>query len=440
MQIALRRPSGMAAFSLIWLGQLVSLVGTGMTQLALGLWAWQSTGSATALALVTVFANAPVLLLSPIAGALVDRWDRKAVMILTDLTAGLASVAIFALHGLGLLQIWHLYVAAAFVGAFQSFQWPAYSAAVAVMLPKEQYGRANGMLSLTEAGSAIAAPILAGVLIVTIGIGGVLLIDIVTFLFAIGMLLLVTVPAPERSAAGAAGQGSLWRESLYGFRYILERPGLLGLQLTFLAFNLLSAFSMGLAAPYILARSGDDAQALGAVMSAFGVGGVAGGMLMSVWGGPQRRVYGLLLGMAASSLIGVVPLGLGRSLPAWVACALVLSFFLPIVNGSSQAIWQAKVAPDVQGRVFASRRMIAQITFPLGLVIAGPLADMVFEPALRSESGALAGLLAPLVGTGPGAGMGLMFVISGILSAGVALAALLIPTVREVEARLPDHG
>lgn len=433
MQIALRRPAGMAAFSLIWLGQLVSLVGTGMTQLALGLWAWQSTGSATALALVTVCFTVPTLLLSPIAGALVDRWDRKAVMILADLTAGLASVAIFALYSAGMLQIWHLYAAAAFVGAFQSFQWPAYSAAISTMLPRAQYARANGMLSLTEAGSAIVAPILAGVLIGAIGIGGVLLIDVATFLFAISMLLLISVPAPERSAAGAAGRGSLWSESLYGFRYIVARPGLLGLQLIFLAFNLLNAFSIGLASPYILARSGDSAQALGTVMSAFGVGGVAGGMLLSVWGGPRRQVYGVLLGIAATGLLGIVPLGMGRSLPAWIACALILSILLPIVNGASQAIWQARVAPDVQGRVFAVRRLIAQASFPLGLAAAGPLADLVFEPAMRAEGGALAGVFAPIVGSGPGAGMGLMFVIAGLLCAIIALAALRIPAVREVE-------
>jgi DHA3 family macrolide efflux protein-like MFS transporter len=431
MHMAIRRPDGMAAFSLIWFGQLVSLVGSAMTQFAIGIWAWQETGAATALALVTFFAFVPGVIVGPFAGALVDRWDRRTVLIGTDLVAGIASILILLLYSLGLLQIWHLYLAGFIAGVAQSFQWPAFSAAITTMVRREQYGRANGMMALAEAASAIVAPILAGLLIGFSGIGFVLAIDVATFLFAVGMMLLIAVPPPAASDPDAQ-PASLWSDAFFGFRYILARPGLLGLQLTFLVFNLLTAFSFGLTAPMVLARSGDDPQALGLAMTSYGVGGVIGGLVMSLWGGPRRQVYGVLLGMIASGVIGAVFLGFGQSLPFWMVGGVLVALCIPLVNGSNQAIWQARVPADLQGRVFAARRVVAQVAFPLGLILAGPLADLVFEPALR-EGGALTGSLGWLVGVGPGAGMGLMFVIFGLLSSLAALVSLSVPRIRQVE-------
>ncbi len=432
------RPTGMLGFSIVWFGQVISLLGSGMTAFALTIWAWEITGQATALALVGFFSFGPTVLLSPVAGALVDRWNRKLVMMLSDLAAGLMSVVVLLLYATGHLQIWHLYVTGAFAGAFQAFQFPAYSAAVTMMLPKEQYTRASGMLSLAESASNILAPIGAGILLGLIGITGVLAIDIVTFLFAIGALLAVHIPQPETTAAGREGRGSLWKESFYGFRYILDRPSLLGLQLVFLAINLSATFGFTVLAPMVLARTGNDELVLGSVQSAMGVGGVVGGVLLSVWGGPTRRVHGVLLGMAASSLLGALVLGLGRGLSTWAVGAFFSLFFLPIINGSNQAIWQAKVAPDVQGRVFATRRLIAQISAPVAMLLAGPMADYLFEPVMAS-GGTLTSAFSGLVGVGPGAGMALMLVITGILGTLVGLGGYAIPAVRDAEDLLPDH-
>ena len=438
MEIARKRPAGMPAFTIVWFGQMVSFLGTGMTRFALTIWAWQITGSATALALVAFFSFGPTVVMSPIAGALVDRWNRKLVMMLSDLGAGASSVAILLLYTTGYLQIWHLYVAGAFAAAFEAFQWPAYSAAISTMLPKEQYGRANGMMSLLESVSGIGAPILAGTLIGLIGIGGVLTIDVVTFVFALGTLAFVHIPQPAVTAAGQEGRGSLWKESVYGFRYILQRPGLLGLALIFLNTNLISPFFFVLINPMILARTGNNAEVLGTVLSIIGVGGVVGGLTMSAWGGPRRRIHGILGGMAVASLAGASLMGLGRALPLWAAAGFADGFLMPIINGCSQAIWQAKVAPDVQGRVFAVRRLIAQIAGPLGILLAGPLADKVFEPAMQ-PGGALVGVFSGLVGSGPGAGMALMMVLAGVLTAAVSLAGYLIRPIRDVETTVPDH-
>lgn len=284
-------PTGMVAFTLIWSGQLVSLTGSAMTRFALALWAWQETGLATALALVAFFSFAPMVLLSPLAGVLVDRLPRKLVLMLTDLGAGVATVALLVLFATGHLQIWHLYVAGAFAGAFEAFQFPAFSAAITTMVTRRHYARANGMLSLAESASSIAAPLLAGFLISRVGIAGVMLIDIVTFVVAIGLLLVVAVPQPAATAAGREGRGSLWHEMLYGWHYIVRRPSLLGLQLVFLGINSVGGLYLTLVNPLILARTGSDEQLLGMVLAANGVGGLAGGLLMSTWGGPRRLVH-----------------------------------------------------------------------------------------------------------------------------------------------------
>ncbi len=437
-QLPRTQPAGMTAFVIVWGGQLVSLLGTGMSQFALTIWAWELTGQATALALVAFFNFAPTVALSPVAGALVDRWNRKLTMMLSDLLAGAATIGILLLFLAGRLEIWHLYLAGIFTGVGQAFQWPAYSAAISTMLPKEQYGRANGMLSMAEAASGIAAPLLAGILLVPLGIAGILTIDIVTFLLAIGALLLVFVPQPKATEAGAQARGGLLKESVYGFRYIFERPSLLGLQLVFFFINFTSSMGIGLLAPMILARSGNNELALASVQSAFGVGGLVGGLAMSLWGGPRRRVHGVLLGMAGASLLGEMVLGLGQGTTVWMLAAFATLFFIPIINGSNQAIWQAKVAPDVQGRVFAARRLIAQLTGPVAILISGPLADFVFEPAM-APGGALANTFGGLVGTGPGAGMALIFVINGLIGVVISFAGYAFQVVRNAEDLLPDH-
>jgi MFS transporter, DHA3 family, macrolide efflux protein len=433
------RPGGMTGFTVVWAGQVVSLLGANMTRFAITIWAWQETGQATTLALVGLFSFGPAVLLSPFAGALVDRWNRKLVMMLSDLGAGLATIALLLLYLSGSLQIWHLFVLGAWSGAFSAFQFPAYSAAISTMLPPRQYARASGMLALAESISTIGAPVLAGILLAVVGVAGIFVIDIVTFSVAILALLMVAIPQPPPSAEGIAARASLLRDAGFGFRYILARPALLHLQLLFTSVNFIATFGGVVIAPMVLARTAGDQLALASVHSAMGAGGVVGGLLLSVWGGPKRRIHGVLLGMAGAGLLGTLPLGLARSVPWWMAAAFVSAAFIPILNGANQAIWQSKVPPDLQGRVFATRRFIAQITAPLAMLAVGPLADRVMEPALQ-PGGALADVFGPVVGVGPGAGMSLMLVVVGIIAGGLGLTGYLRPLVREVETRLPDHA
>lgn len=430
--------TGMRAFSLLWFGQLISLTGSAMTRFAITYWAYIETGSATVLALVAMFAFAPAVLLSPVAGALVDRFPRKTVMIASDLIAGLSTVFLLVMFATGNLQIWHFYAAGLLAGVAEAFQFPAFSAAITMLIDKQHYARAHGMLSLAQSASTIAAPFLAATLLALVDLGGVLMVDVVTFMFAVVTLALLHIPQPQTTAEGLEARGSLWQESLYGFRYIWRRPELLGMQLVFFTLNLTATLGLVLVAPLVLSRTGNDEFALGTVQAMTGVGGVIGGLLMSTWGGPKRRVHGVFLGMAGAGLLGQVVFGLGQSVVVWALAGALSAAMIPIINGSNQAIWQAKVAPDVQGRVFAVRRLIAQITVPLAMILGGVLADTVFEPAMV-EGGALVPVFGGLVGTGPGAGIAVIFLLTGLLSIGAGLSGYLVPVVRDIETRLPDY-
>jgi len=426
--------NGMQTFVVIWLGQLVSLVGSGLTSFALGVWLYQQTGSVTLFALNALFFTLPQMLFSPFAGALVDRWDRRWAMILSDVGAGLTTLFLALMLFFGQLEYWHIYVATLFNALFGAFQWPAYSAATTLLVPKKHLGRAGGMVQLGEAISQLVAPALAGVLLVTIGLKGVMLIDFVTFAFAVLTLMVVHIPKPETSAQGIASKGSLWKEAAFGWQYIVGRPGLLGLLIFFAAINFLWGMVNPLLIPTVLSMT--TADVLGYVASFVGVGMLAGTLVMSAWGGPKRRIKGVVGFEMIQSLL-VIVMGLRSSVVLLAGAGAGILFCMPIVNGSSQALWQSKVHADLQGRVFAVRRMIAMAASPLAYIFVGPLADKIFEPLMAAD-GPLALTVGRIIGTGPGRGNALMFIVIGILSFGVATVAYLYPRIRLVEDELPD--
>src|SRR5688572_8427133 len=434
-----RKPSGMFGFTIVWAGQLISVLASTMTQFALTIWAYQETGSATALGIINTAFILPFLLLSPIAGVLVDRHNRKLMMMISDLTAILATGGIFLLHTFGELQIWHLYIAAMINGLGNTFQWPAYSAAISTMVPKENYSRANGMMSLVESGPAVLAPLLAGILLPIISLTGILVIDVVTFFVAIFTLSIIHVPQPQKTTEGQSSGGGIIQEALFGFKYIFARRGLLGLLTFFIVLNFIIDLSMPLMSPYILERTNQSSETLGIVVSANAIGAVIGGLLISLWGGFKKRMNSIFIGEALTGVFLLLILGLGQSLPFWIIGVVGGGIFAVFTNGASQAIWQAKVAPDVQGRVFTARRMIAWCVGPIMPIVAGLLADNVTEPAMQSDSW-LANTFGWLVGTGPGSGMALQMVFSGVMYiAATIITFLFVHHVRELEAELPDH-
>lgn len=423
----------MRNFFRIWLGQLISVFGSGMTRFAVGVWVYQQTGSATQMAMISVCGMLPVVVLSPLAGSLVDRWDRRKTLIATHIGAGLSIMALAVLFWLDALAVWQIYLAIIINGICNAFSGPAVNASVPLLVPKEQLGRASGLMQLPQAAEFILSPVAAGFLITLIHLHGIFLLDVVTFCFAIMMLLLSPIPRPQASAQAVA-QTSLLQDMAYGWHYLVARPGLLGLLLLWGCAGLVLGIISVLVTPLVLAFA--STAVLGVVMSIAGSGMLIGSVVMGVWGGPRRRIYGIF-GFMLLEGIGIFFCGVQPSPVIFTIAAFTFFFSFPIVNGCTQAILQSKVEPAVQGRVFAFSNTIAWATLPLGYMLAGPLADQVFEPLLL-PGGPLAESVGQIIGVGVGRGIGLLFITAGLLYLVVALGGYLHPRIRGVERELPD--
>lgn len=425
----------MRIFILIWLGQLVSLLGSQLTTFALDVWVYQSTKSVTLFAIIALCSQLPSILISPLVGVLVDRWNRRWVMILSDTGSAISTGVVALLLATGHLNIWSICLSVILNSIFGAFQWPAYSAAIPLLVPKQHLVRANG---ITEAGEAIVlliAPLLAGVLLVSIQLHGVILIDLATFIFALVTLLSVQIPNVKTTTAGETRKGSWLREATYGWTYISVRPGLLGLLIFFTTTNFFESVVEVLVTPLVLSLASPTV--LGTIMSISGIGLLGGSLLMSIRG-ESRRLINSILSFQLLGGLCILLVGLYTAVPIIALAGFLYFFGLPIINGCSYVLWQRKVAPDVQGRVFAMERMISLSSTPLAYLVAGPLADKVFEP-LMASNGLLAQSVGKLIGVGPGRGMGLMFVVMGACTIFLTIAAYNYSPLRLVEDELLDE-
>jgi hypothetical protein len=338
----------------------------------------------------------------------------------------------------GGLAVWHMYLLEALTSVFDAFQYPAYGTAVSLLLDKQQYARANGMRSLANNGTQIAAPMLGGALLPWIGLGGVMVVDIATFGVAMLTLALVRIPSPRSPQAVQAGEPFVQQAS-FGFHYIFARPGLMGLMFIIMGVEFFAALTYFSVMPaLILARSGGNEVALGIVQATLGAGGVIGGLLVSLWGLPRRKIDAVCGLCALSFFLGDLLFAIGRTLPAWICAAAVGAAFIPFIVSGYNTIWQLKVAPAIQGRVLAVADMFRSLPKPVGYLLAGPIADRLLEPAMQ-PGGALTPLFGWLVGTGPGAGIGLMFVGTAICGTVMSCSGYLFRAIRCVEDELPDH-
>lgn len=430
--------TGLRGYTVIWAGQLVGVLGSSITRFAIPLWVWQETHSATAMAYMGLFAMLPLLLFSPLAGALVDRWSHhlKRVMMISDVTNFLCGLLLLLLLGTGNLALGWIYALMALQALAEAFQWPSYSLASTLMLPKEQYQRASAMQGTVLSVAGIAAPMLGALLYAQWGLSRIVEIDLICAAVALLALLPAFVPSPPPSDTGQQAQGNLWKEAVYGFRFIASHPSLLALQGVFLLGNLLGNLFGSLHAPMILARTAGNARALAAVEMAGGISALVAGVLLSAWGGPKKRVYGVLMGQMIW-MFSLLVMGLGRDVPLWIAGTVIGALTGPLANSSNQAIWQMKTPPDVQGKVFAARRVIAWGATPLATLIAGPLADRWLNPGMM-PGGPLAATFGPLVGTGPGAGISLLAVFVGTFGLLIMGLMFTVRRVRDVETLVPD--
>lgn len=427
---------GLRTFIVIWLGQLFSMIGSGLIGFSLSVWIYDQTGQATPFALTALFSTLPRILLSPIAGAVSDRWNRKMIMLVSDSLSGLITLGTALLLLTGNLQVWMIYLVS-FLGAiFGAFQQPAYSASIVMLVPKDQLTRANSMIQMGQAIETLITPLLAGVLFAAIGMQGIIIIDIVTYLIAVLTLVLVSIPQPERKSTVERNQSSILQDISFGWRYLAERSGLLGLLFYFAAVNFFFNLSAVMLGPLVLSFS--SVTSMGVAQTVMGAGMLAGSLLMSIWGGPKNRKVLAVIGFITLATLGFLVAGLQPSLTYVSIGVFILTFFIPFASGPSSAIFAAKVAPEVQGRVFATRSMVAQSMMPFAFLVSGILADKVFNPLLVSGGPLANTFIGRWIGVGPGRGIGLMILSSGLLLLFISLGTYAHPRIRNIETEIPD--
>jgi MFS family permease len=420
----------LATFFMVALGQLISMIGTGLSSFALGVWVYQQTGSVSDFAFISVVALLPGILLAPLAGAIADRWDRRLVMIASDTLAAIGTLGLAALLWSGSLQIWHVYIVTALGALANAFQRPAYLAAVAQLVPKRYLGQANGIVQLGGAVGDLLAPLIGGGLVLLIGLHGIVMIDMASFLVAVTTLLLVRFP----NMLFVRREEPLMREVVSGWRYIVKRPSLVAMVVFFVVFNYLFSIPTVLVTPLVLAFA--SPVALGTVMAASGLGALFGSLVMSFWGGTRRRATGMV-GFTIVFGLATAIMGLGAQ-PIFPTIGLFgLWAALIMINAHWMSLIQSKVGLELQGRVLATNQMMASSMMPLGFLTAGPLADRIFEPLLQ-PGGLLAPTVGALIGTGPGRGMALLLIIVGGLLMIWGAIGLRYRPLRYMEDILPD--
>jgi DHA3 family macrolide efflux protein-like MFS transporter len=376
----------MGPFIILWAGQAVSLIGSQAVQFALIWWLTARTGSGTVLATAALLALLPRVLLGPFIGALVDRWNRKRIMLIADATAALAAVLVALLFAFGtasVSQVLILLFLRALAGAFHE---PAMLASTTLMVPQEHLARVQGLNQALQGGQLILAPPLGALLNAVLPMEGVVAVDPITALFAIVPLLFIRVPQPERAAErSGAGIGSTWRDVGEGLRYLGSRSGHMALLGMACVINLLMVPAFSLLPLLVIEQRGGPAQ-FGWMTSVFGIATIAGGILLALWGGFRRRVHTSLTALLGT---GLATLLLGTA-PTWevgMVAAAAVGISIPMVNGPVQAVLQATVAPEIQGRVFTLYASVATIAAPVGLLLAAPVADLAGVRAWYAAGG-----------------------------------------------------
>jgi DHA3 family macrolide efflux protein-like MFS transporter len=399
-------------FFTIWTGQALSLFGSALVQFSLIWWLTQESGSATVLAIAVMVGMLPQIVIGPFAGALVDRWNRRAIMIAADTTIAIFSLLLAYLFATGMVQIWHVYAVMAVRALGGAFHFPAMAASTPLMVPNDQLTRINGLNQALQGINSLAAPPAGALLLSFLSTQGILLIDVGTALLAILPLLFIPIPQPKKQAtAEHSARPSLWQDVRAALVYIRSIPGFIAIIFMALFLNFLLVPTESLLPLLVTKHFGKGAIELGLLQSATGVGIVAGGILLSIWGGFKKKM--------ATSLTGIIGLGLGVILIGIAPANLfilaiignvMLGVMMPVANGPIGALLQSVVRPDMQGRVMSLLSSGATAIAPLGLLIAGPFSDWL--------------------------GIRIWFWAGGLLCVLIALSAFFRPVIMNVE----EHG
>lgn len=399
-----------SGFLVIWAGQAFSLLGSEMTSFALGIWLYQRTGLASNFAFVALCAVLPQMLLSPLAGIMIDRINRRKLMALADCGAALCTLVMVFLFFTDRIEVWHIFLMTILSASCVALQAPAYSALVAGSIERSNLGRANGLLQFGQALSQILAPAIAGVLVVAIGVAGVLFVDLFTFLAAVSSLLISRLPADPPARVSVTGEPTpgLIRQWLEGWKVLQVTPELTRLMRFQSIFTFLWSVFAVMVTPMVLGFSGSDG--LGLLLTIAGSGLLCGSLVMTAWGGPRKRQSGLLV-FELLSAVAFVCMGLRPNLVLVAAGAFGAHFTLAFVSSLNDSLWQEQTPSEVLGRVFSLRQMVMRGATLVAYLLAGVVLDRSIEPLLLPG-----GSLADTIGLffGVGVGRGIAFVCSMI--------------------------
>lgn len=402
----------MKPFFVMWGGQAISLLGSQLVQFALIWWLTETTRSATVLAMASLVGLLPQVVLGPFVGVLVDRWNRRITMMTADTFVAAATVVLAYLFWIESVQAWHVFLILFVRALAGAFHFPAVMASTTLMVPKKQLTRIQGLNQALNGGLNIASGPLGALLLAVMPMQGILAIDVVTALCAIGSLFFIQVPQPVRGGGRETAVShlstSFWADLRAGFRYLRTLPGVLIIVGMAMIIKILLNPAFALVPLLVTNHFGGDALQLGLLESAVGAGLILGGALLSVWGGFKRRIMTMLCGVVGVGmsmlLLGLVPASL---FALAIVAVLAVGITISLTDGPLLALLQAVVAPDMQGRVFTLFSSLVSSTAPLGLIIAGPVADMV--------------------------GVRFWFVAAGIVTIAAGATSFFIPAVMEME-------
>ncbi|MER5648308.1 amino acid adenylation domain-containing protein [Streptosporangium sp. NPDC002524] len=424
-------PPSMKRFAAVAAGQLVSIIGSSLTEFAIPLWIYITTDSLARFALFSVLALVPGMLVSPLAGALVDRYDRRKVMLAGDAGAFGTQLALGVLLWTGNLEIWHIYPLLVLLSVALTFQRLAYNSAIPQLVPKRFLGHANGVVQMVTGTAQLVVPLVAVGLMSLIGLEGILVLDVVSYVFAIGVLLFVRFPG----TMAWKRRESLVAEMVEGWKFSWGNRGFRGMLFFFAVLNIFLSPLFLLISPLVLGFA--TLEDVGRISFFGGLGVFLGGLTMTVWGGPRRRrLRGVMLSTLVLGLFCLVT-GLQQNLVLIAVGAFGMSFWLTVLNGVYATIIQVKVPQRFHGRVIALNTLIAWSTLPIGFGLVAPYGSTLFEPLLV-PGGPLADTVGLVLGTGEGRGVGLMYVLFALAIAVTALVAMRTRTLSRFDEDVPD--
>lgn len=417
-----KRESNIRDFTLLFAGQTISCLGTNMTSFALIIWAYTKSGQVMASSLLAVCSAVPYLIVSLMGGAVVDRKNKKKIMLVCDGAAALCSVIILSCYLSGILELWILCALNMVSGLMNAFQNPASQVAVSLLIGPEDYARVGGVQSAAGACVGMLTPVLAAGLLSAGGLGMIIAIDLGTFLFAfITLLLFVRIPdivKEDQKTSFAEIAGSINDAAAF----LEAHQGILILLLMYSVLEFMGAVSFdSMYSPLILARTGNDEIAVGIISAFMAAGQLAASLMLAMIKQPKRRLSMMYAG-SFLCLAGITLFGMGRNIYEWCGIVFFGCFGAPVYSTCQTVILREKVAVDMQGRIFSLQGMITGMLSPAGYLTGALLADHVFEPFMQEE-GRVQQLLSAFVGTGKGAGTGLIFVLAGLT--GIVLLAVL---------------